>query len=365
MRSHFKARQFQRKAIFSFFSNLGVKSAIDGGGKPPKVPLCFEDSPGASCRMELAPERKASVLIEALGYLRRFRHRFIVVKLGGSLMDNPGALSSLLEDVLFLATAGVWPVVVHGGGKSIDRASAAAGIVTRKVLGRRYTDPATIEIVARVLRGETNTWMVHEARRLGGRAVGLHTGALQPLFGERLLLREKGREIDLGLVGQVKRVDVDLIRDFSSAGVIPVIPSLAYESATMDPANPEAGWLNINADTAAAAVATQLKAEKLVLVTDTPGVLLDRKDPSTLQPSLTDSRCRELIASGVIEEGMIPKVEACLDALAAGVGKTHMIDGRLPHALLLEIFTRTGIGTEIVPDQLAKSHPAAETTRHE
>jgi len=178
-------------------------------------------------------------------------------------------------------------------------------------------------------------------------------------------LREKSQQIDLGLVGQVHRVDVDLIRDFTSAGVIPVIPSLAYDSTTVEPANPEAGWLNINADTAAAAVASQLKAEKLVLVTDTPGVLLNRKDPDSLQPSLTDSRCRELIASGVIEEGMIPKVEACLDALASGVGKTHMIDGRLPHALLLEIFTRTGIGTEIVPDNPANSKPAAEKTRHE
>lgn len=300
--------------------------------------------------MELAPERKASVLIEALGYLRRFRHRFIVVKLGGSLMDNPQALSNLLEDVIFLATAGVWPVVVHGGGKSIDRASAAAGIVTRKVQGRRYTDSATMEIVARVLRGETNSWMVSEAKKLGGRSVGLHTGALQPLYGERLVLREKGQEIDLGLVGQVNRVDADLIRDFTAAGVIPVIPSLAYDSTSHRPDDPESGWLNINADTAAAAVATKLEAEKLVLVTDTPGVLLDRKDPATLQPSLGEQKCRDLIATGVIEEGMIPKVEACLDALAAGVAKTHMIDGRLPHALLLEIFTRTGIGTEIVHD---------------
>jgi acetylglutamate kinase len=304
--------------------------------------------------MELAPERKASVLIEALGYLRRFRHRFVVVKLGGSLMDSPQSLSNLLEDVIFLATAGVWPVVVHGGGKSIDRASAAAGIATKKVLGRRYTDPSTMEIVARVLRSETNAWMVGEAKRLGGRAVGLHTGALQPLFGDRLLLKEKGESIDLGLVGQVTQVDVDLIRDFTAAGVVPVIPSLAYDHGAHDPENSESGWLNINADTAAAAVAARLQAEKLVLVTDTPGVLLDRKDPLSLQPSLTSQRCRDLIATGVIEEGMIPKVEACLDALAAGVGKTHMIDGRLPHALLLEIFTRTGIGTEIVPDFPAK-----------
>lgn len=280
-------------------------------------------------------------------------------------MDNPGALSSLLEDVLFLATAGAWPVVVHGGGKSIDRASAAAGLLTRKVLGRRYTDKATMDIVARVLRTETNAWMVQEARRLGGRAVGLHTGSLQPLFGERLVLRDKDQEIDLGLVGQVQRVEVDLIRDFTSAGVIPVIPSLAYDSSALDPSNPESGWLNVNADTAAAAVAAQLKAEKLVLVTDTPGVLLDRKDQNSLQPSLTDSRCRELISSGVIEEGMIPKAEACLDALAAGVGKTHMIDGRLPHALLLEIFTRTGIGTEIVSDHSAKSPHAAGNNLNE
>jgi acetylglutamate kinase len=308
--------------------------------------------------MELAPERKASVLIEALGYLRRFRHRFIVVKLGGSLVDNPQSLSQLLEDVIFLATAGVWPVVVHGGGKSIDRTSAAAGIVTKKVQGRRYTDPATMEIVARVLRNETNSWMVNEAKRLGGRAVGLHSAALQSLYGERLVLKEKGQIIDLGLVGQVTRVDVDLIRDFTAAGVIPVIPSLAYETATHDHSNPESGWLNINADTAAAAVAAQLEAEKLVLVTDTPGVLIDRKDTSTLQPSLSCERCRDLIATGIIEEGMIPKVEACLEALAAGVGKTHMIDGRLPHALLLEIFTRTGIGTEIVTEGESAAVPA-------
>jgi acetylglutamate kinase len=308
--------------------------------------------------MELAPERKASVLIEALGYLRRFRHRFIVVKLGGSLVDNPQSLSQLLEDVIFLATAGVWPVVVHGGGKSIDRTSTAAGIVTKKVLGRRYTDPATMDIVARVLRNETNSWMVNEAKRLGGRAVGLHSAALQSLFGERLVLKEKGQIIDLGLVGQVTRVDVDLIRDFTAAGVIPIIPSLAYEAATHDHSNPESGWLNINADTAAAAVAAQLGAEKLVLVTDTPGVLIDRKDTSTLQPSLSCERCRDLIATGIIEEGMIPKVEACLEALAAGVGKTHMIDGRLPHALLLEIFTRTGIGTEIVSEGESAAVPA-------
>ena len=302
--------------------------------------------------LDLAPERKASVLIEALGYLRRFRHRFMVVKLGGSLMDSPDSLSGLLQDIIFLATAGAWPVVVHGGGKSIDRAMAEANLVPRKVQGRRYTDPATMNIVARVLREDTNAWMVNEVRRLGARAVGLHSGAMQPLHGCRLDLSVDGRQVDLGLVGQVTRVDSDLIRDFAVAGVIPFIPSLAYDLSQKS----RDCWLNINADTAASAVATHLGAEKLVLVTDTPGVLLDRRDPATLQPSLTPERCRELIAAKVIEEGMIPKVEACHEALSTGVAKTHMIDGRLPHALLLEMFTRTGIGTEIVA-----THPITST----
>jgi acetylglutamate kinase len=286
--------------------------------------------------------RKADVLIEALSYIRTFRDRLIVIKLGGSAMEDADALRATLQDVVFMETVGLRPVLVHGGGKPIDRAMAAAGLTPRKVQGRRYTDKETLEIVVRVLREEINADLVRQIRELGGRAVGLHTGPLQALFGERLRLPgDDGKPIDLGHVGQVTHVDRALIDDFCRAGVVPVIPSIALDSD-------DGGWLNVNADTAGAAVAANLQAEKLVFLSDTPGVLLDRRDESSLVPSLDAAGVRELIARGVIDSGMIPKVEACLDSLRCGVKKTHMIDGRLRHSLLLEIYTDRGVGTEIV-----------------
>jgi acetylglutamate kinase len=283
--------------------------------------------------------RKADVLIEALSYIRTFRDRLTVIKLGGSAMEDADTLRATLQDVVFMETVGMRPVLVHGGGKAIDRAMAAAGLKPRKVQGRRYTDEATLEIVVRVLR-EISGEIEAIIRRLGGRAVGMLSGSLQGLFGEPLVLTdESGRPFDLGRVGKVTRVDEPLLSDFCAAGVVPVIPSLALEEAHR--------WLNINADTAAAAVAVNLRAEKLVLLTDTPGILLNRRDPDSLLRSLDDAGCRKLIQDGTIEEGMIPKVEACLESLRAGVRKTHIIDGRLRHSLLLEIYTDRGVGTEI------------------
>jgi acetylglutamate kinase len=285
--------------------------------------------------------RKADVLIEALEYIRTFRDRLTVIKLGGSAMEDAAALRATLQDVVFMETVGMRPILVHGGGKPIDRAMAAAGLKPRKVQGRRYTDDATLEIVVRVLLHEINAGIVRQIRELGGRAVGLHSGPLQCLFGERLRLRgDDGTPFDLGRVGQVTRVDAPLIRDFAAAGVVPIIPSVALDA--------DAGWLNVNADTAAAAVAAHLKAEKLVLLTDTPGILLDRGNEASLVRHLDDAGCRDLMDRRVIDEGMIPKVEACLDSLRDGVGKTHMIDGRLRHSLLVEIYTERGVGTEIV-----------------
>jgi acetylglutamate kinase len=285
--------------------------------------------------------RKADVLIEALGYIRTFRNRLTVIKLGGSAMEDAGTLRATLQDVVFMETVGMRPVLVHGGGKSIDRAMADAGLQPRKILGRRYTDDATLEIVVRVLRQEINAVIVAQIRALGGRAVGLHGDSLQCLFGEQQFLEGPGGErIDLGRVGNVTRVDSALLNDLCAAGVVPVIPSLAFDASN--------GWLNVNADTAAAAVAANLQAEKLVLLTDTPGILLDRTDENSLVRNLDADGCRDLITRGVIEEGMIPKVEACLESLRAGVPKTHMIDGRVRHSLLLEIYTDRGVGTEIV-----------------
>jgi len=285
--------------------------------------------------------RKADVLIEALSYIRTFRDKLTVIKLGGSAMEDADALRAMLQDVAFMATVGLRPVLVHGGGKPIDRAMTAAGLEPRKVQGRRYTDAATLAIVVRVLRDEINAGIVRGFRELGGRAVGLHSGPLQCLFGEKWLLGgDDGRPIDLGHVGTVTRVDCPLIEDFCKAGVVPVIPSVALDEA--------GAWLNVNADTAAAAVAAQLQVEKLVFLSDTPGILRDRRSDDTLIRSLDAAGCRDLMARGVIDAGMIPKVEACLDSLRAGVKKTHMIDGRLRHSLLLEIYTDRGVGTEIV-----------------
>lgn len=285
--------------------------------------------------------RKAEVLIEALSYIRNFRDRLTVIKLGGSAMEDADALRATLQDVVFMETVGMRPILVHGGGKPIDRAMAASGLKPRKVQGRRYTDEQTLQIVVDVLLKEINADIERQIRALGGRAVGCHLGSFQYLFGDKLSLRsDDGTAIDLGRVGHVTRVDAALIQDFCAAGVVPVIPSLAVDSA--------GGWLNVNADTAAAAVAGELRAEKLVLLTDTPGILMDRRRPDSLISSLNADRCQTLIRDGVIDEGMIPKVEACLDSLRLGVRKTHIIDGRLKHSLLLEIYTDKGVGTEIV-----------------
>jgi acetylglutamate kinase len=283
---------------------------------------------------------KADTLIEALSFIRTARGRCTVIKLGGSVLEETDALQTLLQDVVFLSTIGMRPVLVHGGGKPIDRAMAASGLQPRKIQGRRYTDDATLDIVVRVLCQEINADIVQRIRTLGGRALGMHTGPLQALFGEKLLLPGIGGElVDLGRVGKVTCVDRALLDDFCAGGVVPVIPCLAVDN--------EKRWLNVNADTAASAVAGSLAADKLVFLSDTPGILADRANPASLMTCLNEIDCTRLIQQGVIDSGMIPKVEACLDALRTGVPKTHLLDGRLRHSLLLEIFTQRA-GTEIV-----------------
>ncbi len=289
--------------------------------------------------------RKADVLVAALGYIRKFHGRFTVIKLGGSVMEDPGSLSALLVDVVFMQTVGMRPVVVHGGGKAITVAMEKAGLTPHWVKGRRYTDDGTLEIVARVLAEEINADIERHINKFGGRASGLHHKTHQCLYGRKLMLPDgDGSLIDLGRVGEVTEVDTIPIENLCLAGVVPVLPSLAEDE------DEEGKLLNVNADTAAAAVAQALQAEKLVFLTDTPGILMDRNEPASLISGLTPEECRDLIARGVIDKGMIPKVEACLNSIAAGVRKTHIIDGRLRHSLLLEIFTESGVGTEIVHD---------------
>nr|WP_315852066.1 acetylglutamate kinase [Tautonia rosea] len=297
--------------------------------------------------------RKADVLIEALGYIRKFHNRFTVIKLGGSVMEEPETLRALLVDVVFMQTVGLRPVVVHGGGKAISAAMQKAGLEPKFVQGRRYTDEATLGIVADVLIDGVNADTVRHINKYGGRAAALHPRTTCCLLGTRMSLSgDDQAPIDLGRVGEVVDVDTMTIENLCLAGIVPVLPSLAI-------CQEDHGLLNVNADTAAAAVARHLKAEKLVFLTDMPGILRDRNDPDSLIEGLTPDGCRTLIEQGIIDRGMIPKVDACLESLEAGVRKVHIIDGRLPHALLLEIFTDRGIGTEIASAGASRRVPLA------
>ena len=286
--------------------------------------------------------QKADTLIEALGWIRRFRDKITVIKLGGSVMEHENALRHVLLDIVFMETVGMRPVVVHGGGAAIDRAMDAAGLVPRKIKGRRYTDDATLQIVEDVLAYQTNEALARQIEELGGRSMPLNFRTTNVLFGERMSLSgDNGDEIDLGHVGRVTRVDRTTIENLCYAGQVPVIPSMAVNEIG-------GGKLNVNADTAATAVAQALGAEKLMYMSDVNGVRRDKNDPNSILHSLTYSEARELIRTGVIDAGMIPKVEACLETLDRGVRKVHIIDGRVRHSLLLEIYTTQGVGTEIV-----------------
>lgn len=285
--------------------------------------------------------QKADVLIEALQWIRRFRGKITVIKLGGSVMEDQRAMTHLLLDIVFMETVGMRPVVVHGGGAAISRATAEAGLATRFVHGRRYTDDATLEIVERVLAGEVNRQLARRINDLGGRAEPLSFRTTNVLFGRRILLPgDDGQPVDLGHVGEVIRVDRNTIEDLCHRDVVPVVPSMCISD--------QGEKLNVNADTAATAVARALRAEKLVFLSDVNGVRRDKNDAESLVHSLSDKQAREMIERGMVEAGMIPKVQACLETLQCGVSKIHIIDGRLRHSLLLEVYTSKGVGTEIV-----------------
>ncbi len=286
---------------------------------------------------------KADTLIEALGWIRKFRDTTTVIKLGGSVVEHPDSLRHLLLDIVFMSTLGMRVVVVHGGGKAISRAMDAAGIQARFVQGRRYTDSKTLEIVEQVLAQEVNHDLVDKIEEFGGRAMSLNFLSTNVLFGDKLTLTDPdGNVIDLGFVGEVSHVDRLTIDNLTYAGQVPVIPSMAM--------GPDEEKLNVNADTAATAVAAALGAEKLVILSDIPGVLRKLEDPESLIHSLSASDARQLISDGIISAGMIPKIEGCLQTLDQGVKKIHIIDGRLRHSLLLEIYTTRGVGTELVRD---------------
>jgi acetylglutamate kinase len=306
------------------------------------LPAAVPATPSVSKAQQKAIQ-KADTLIEALGWIRKFRDTTTVIKLGGSVVEHPDSLRHLLLDIVFLSTLGMRIVVVHGGGKAISRAMDEAGIEPKWVQGRRYTDDATLAIVERVLATELNHELVARLEEFGGRAMSLNFLSTNVLFGDRLMLDgPDGTKLDLGHVGEVTKVDRLTIDNLMYAGQVPVIPSMAITA--------DGQKLNVNADTAATAVAAAIEAEKLVVLSDIPGVLRDVNDPESLIPHITAAEARTMIADGTIAGGMIPKIEGCLDTLAQGVKKIHIIDGRLRHSLLLEIYTTSGVGTELVRD---------------
>jgi acetylglutamate kinase len=284
---------------------------------------------------------KAGALIEAMEYIRRFHERIVVVKLGGSVLDDTSLQKELLTDIAFMETVGMRPIIVHGGGKAITRAMNEAGLEPVWVQGRRYTDERTLRIAEHTLVHKINTPICETLTELGCEPMGLHSLGSCALFAETLRLAgENGRKIDVGLVGQITEVNGQLLKKLCAEGTIPVIASVAKDKA--------GGKLNVNADSAAGKVAAEVVAEKLVVVSDTHGIRTNLNDPDSWVSSLNEVQIKEMIDAGIITEAMFPKVEACITALDAGVSKAHIIDGRIPHSLLLEIYTDKGIGTQIV-----------------
>lgn len=281
---------------------------------------------------------KAATLHEALPYFQRFSGQTVVIKYGGHAMIDPELQQSFARDVVFMRLVGIQVVVVHGGGPQIDKELAALGVVSERIDGLRVTDERTMEIVEMVLSGRVNHAIVALINRQGGRAVGLNG------HDDRLLLAKKvaemrtkaGRLVDPGRVGAVQEVRADLLRHLVDMSYIPVIAPVAVDT--------EGRSLNVNADTVAGAVSHALSAAKLVLMTDIEGV---KDADGKLIPSLTLDDVERLKRENVITGGMIPKVDCALDALRAGTSKVHIIDGRLRHAVLLEVFTDKGVGTEI------------------
>ncbi len=286
------------------------------------------------------PVDKANALIEALPYLQAFRGKTFLIKMGGSAMENPDLVAQVMRDVVFLEVAGINPIVVHGGGKAISAAMEKAGLEAKFVGGFRVTTPEAISIVERVLSEEINPGLVQMIRDFGGKAVGIPGNDV--FLGERIKGTDTdGNKVDIGRVGEVVGCTLDHMDSAHKAGIVPVISPLASELAS-------GKLLNINADLAAAALAKELRVAKLVYLSDVPGLLSDAQDPKTLIKSVTRNEADGLIDDGTITGGMIPKIRSAVDALNAGVRKVHFVDGRMAHALLLEIFTDGGVGTEIV-----------------
>ena len=277
---------------------------------------------------------RVSILSEALPYLQRFRGKTIVIKYGGAAMKDESLKARVVTDLVLLATVGIRPVMVHGGGPEINIWLNKLGIEPNFKNGLRVTDGDTMDVVEMVLGARVNKSLVNLIQQAGGQAVGLCGKDNDTILARQMV------EKDIGFVGEVTTVDPRLIEGLASQGYIPVVASVASDGRGQA--------LNVNADTAAGEIAASLKAEKLILMTDVPGVLHDKDNPESIYPELSIRKCNELVSQGIIAGGMIPKVDCCIRCLSQGVTATHIIDGRQPHSLLMELLTDEGVGSMIV-----------------
>ena len=301
--------------------------------------------------MQISTADKAQVLIQALPYIKQYAGKTVVIKYGGNAMISDELKSAVMEDIVLLSTVGINVVLVHGGGPEINTMLKKIGKESRFVGGLRYTDEETMEIVGMVLAGKVNKSLVQQLEYHGGRAIGLCG------LDGHMLKATRHADGDLGFVGDISRVDVTLIRNSFSDGVIPVVATIASGEGD------DQSIYNINADSAAASIAAALGAEKLVLMTDVRGLLRDREDESSLISVVHVSEVPGLMRQGVIAGGMIPKIECCVEAVRRGVRRTHIIDGRIPHSILIEMLSDEGIGTMFLLHQTTeKDGPIDEST---
>ena len=278
--------------------------------------------------------QQADILVQALPYIQKYYGKTLVIKYGGNAMIDDGLKQMVMQDIVLMHFVGMKPILVHGGGPEINEVMKKIGKEPTFVGGLRVTDAETMEIVEMVLTGKTNKGIVSIINNLGGHAVGLSGKDANLIRADRL-----EAEVDLGYVGHVAKIDPSILETLAKDGYIPVISSVAI--------GPNGESLNVNADHIAGALAAAVNAEKLIMMTDVKGIFDDLKRPETLHSTLAVDKAREMIEQGKIDRGMIPKVEACITALSGGVNRTHIIDGTLPHSLLMEVFTDTGIGTMI------------------
>lgn len=278
---------------------------------------------------------RAEVLVQALPYLKSYYGKTIVVKYGGNAMISEELRQTVINDIILMKCVGIQPIVVHGGGPNISSFLNKIGEESKFIDGLRYTDEKTIDVVQMVLGGKVNKDLVSLIESAGGKAIGLCG-----MDGSLLKAKKLKGEVDLGYVGEITSVNTDILKMALNAGYIPVVGSVAL-------GEDDDKVYNINADTCAAKIASALKAEKLILLTDVKGVLMDPKDPSSLLTTLRLHQIPKLYSNEVIKGGMIPKINCCIEAVRMGVERSHIIDGRIPHALLLELFSNEGIGTMI------------------